>query len=130
MIMYYFREFYSTASPTIVIYELNLSSETIPAVPYVRSLGVYLDAGLSFEHSIAHLRQLCFMYHSWIKKICHLLTKDAAKVYVHALIISRLDNCNRLFTGLPNCYMYNLQQNMHYAACVILGTLVACSRMM
>ena len=95
----------------IQITELHLGSDNIPSVPVVRNLGVYMDYHLNFDQHIAHLLKVCYMYISWIKKIRHLLTFHAAKTLVHALIISRLDYCNSLFTGLPNCSLNKLLPN-------------------
>ena len=62
------------------------------------------------------------MYISWIRKIRNLLTFDAAKILVHALIISRLDYCNSLFTGLPKSALDKLQLIMNAAARLITRT--------
>ena len=87
----------------IRIHQLNVDGDAIPTVPVVRNLGIYLDSHLCFDQHIVYLRKVYFMFISWIRKIRHLLTFDATKILVHALIISRLDYCNSLFTGLPRC---------------------------
>ena len=68
------------------------------------------------------MRKVCFIYISWIRKIRNLLTFDAAKILVHALIISRLDYCNSLFTGLPKSALDKLQLIMNAAARLITRT--------
>ena len=65
------------------------------------------------------------MYLGWIKTIRHLLTFEATKILVHALIMARLDNCNSLFTGLTQCVFDRLQRIMNASARVIDG---ACRR--
>ena len=103
----------------VKVKELHVGADIIPSVPVVRNLGVYMDSHLSFEKHISHIRKICFMYIGWIKKIRHLLTFHAAKTLVHALIISRLDYCNSLLTGLPKCELNRLQIVMNAAARVI-----------
>ncbi len=105
----------------IKVNELRLESDTIPSVPVVRNLGVHLDEHLLFEQHIAYLCKVCFMYLGWIKKIRHLLTFEATKTLVHALIMARLDYCNSLFTGLPQCVFDRLQRIMNVAARLIAG---------
>ena len=106
----------------IRIHQLKVNGDAIPTVPVVRNLGIHLDSHLCFDQHILYLRKVCFMYISWIRKIRHLLTFDAAKILVHALIISRLDYCNSLFTGLPKSALDKLQLIMNAAARLITRT--------
>ena len=103
----------------IGIKELQLDSDTIPSVPVVRNLGIHMDEHLSFAQHVAYLCKICFMYLGWIKKIRHLLTFEATKTIVHALVLARLDYCNSLFTGLPQCVVDRLQRIMNASARVI-----------
>ena len=55
-----------------------------------------------------------------ISYIRRYLSLDATKTIVHALIYSRLDNCNSLFYGLPNTQIQRLQRIQNAAARIIL----------
>ena len=48
-----------------------------------------------------------------------MLTVAATKQLVQALVISRLDYCNSLLTGIPTSLMSQLEMVQHRAACLI-----------
>ena len=106
-------------SKFIEITNIQVGSDSVCSVPVVRNLGVLMDKSLSFDQHINHLRKTCFFYLSWIRKVRSYLTPAATKVLVHALIISRIDYCNSLFTGLPQRALNRIQQIMNAAARVI-----------
>ena len=57
-----------------------------------------------------------------IAKIRKYLTGDSAKCVVHALITSKLDNCNALSYGLPQQLLFKLQSVQNSAARVVTRT--------
>ena len=57
-----------------------------------------------------------------MRKIRKCITEDAAKIMVHSMITSRLDYCNAILYGLPNCDLDRLYSVQKLAARLITGT--------
>ena len=89
-------------SADISIDSLTLGGDTIRRVPVARNLGVHLDSELSFEYHIQYLCRICYANIKAVWKIRRVLTLDAAKSIIHALVISRLDYANALLFGFPD----------------------------
>ncbi|KAF4094420.1 hypothetical protein AMELA_G00015140 [Ameiurus melas] len=82
-------------------FTVQFSSLTLMPTKTARNLGVILDEGLTFtDHISATARSCRFILYN-IKKIRPFLTKQATQILVQALVISKLDDCNSLLSGLP-----------------------------
>ena len=102
--------------------ESNLGSLTTNLKPTVKNLGVTFDPDLSFEPHIKKVTQSAFYHLRNISKIKSFLsTPDLAKV-IHALIFSRLDYCNSLYTCLTKKSIHRLQLIQNSAARLLTGT--------
>ncbi len=104
------------ATPTLQHdFTIQLCSSTIIPSSLVRNLGVIFDDQLTFKDHIAKTARSCrFVLHN-IRKIRPFLTQHAAQL-VQALVISRLDHCNALLSGLPSCTIKPLQMIQNAAA--------------
>ncbi len=93
-----------------------MGSSSITPSASVRNLGVIFDDQLTFKEHIAKTARSCrFALHN-IRKIRPFLTEHAAQLFVQALVISRLDNCNALLAGLPSNTIKPLQMIQNAAA--------------
>ncbi len=101
------------ATPTLQHdFMIQLGSSTITPSALVRNL----DDQLTFkEHFAKTARSYRFALHN-IRKIRPSLTEHAAQLLVQALVISRLDYCNALLTGLPSNTIKPLQMIQNAAA--------------
>uniref|UniRef100_A0AAQ6IB00 Reverse transcriptase domain-containing protein n=1 Tax=Anabas testudineus TaxID=64144 RepID=A0AAQ6IB00_ANATE len=84
--------------------------------PTAKSLGVWFDSKLNFEHHVTKLVQACFYHLRNISKIRSILSFHDTEVILHAFISSRLDYCNSLFTCLSQKSIYRLQIVQNSAA--------------
>ena len=91
----------STNEKHIVANNMFLNDANIPRSNTVRNLGVYMDTQMNMMYHINDVKKRCFYYMRWIWGVRHLLTTQATKYVVHALVISRLDYCNSVLHGLP-----------------------------
>ncbi|KAF4075661.1 hypothetical protein AMELA_G00221390, partial [Ameiurus melas] len=97
-------------------FTVQLSSLTLMPTKTARNLGVILDEGLTFtDHISATARSCRFILYN-IKKIRPFLTKQATQILVQALVISKLDYCNSLLSGLPASSIKPLQMIQNAAA--------------
>ena len=87
----------------------------VPSV-VVRNLGVHVDGELSMKDHINKLARTCFFQLRQLRTIRRSLTKEATRLLLHAFVVSRLDYCNSLFTGLPSQSLGRLQLIQNAAA--------------
>ncbi|KAF4083299.1 hypothetical protein AMELA_G00138320 [Ameiurus melas] len=90
-------------------FTVQLSSLTLMPTKMARNLGVILDDGLTFTDHISATARTCRFILYNIKKIRPNITKQATQILVQALVISKLDYCNSLLSGLPASSIKPLQ---------------------
>jgi hypothetical protein len=72
------------------------------------------------EHQVKSVAKAAFYHLRLIARFRRFLDQSAAKALVHAFVMSRLDYCNSLFTGLPEKTTTFLQRVQNAAARLIL----------
>jgi len=100
-------------------FSLSIDGSEIPPSAAVRNLGVVFDNNMSMEK---HINQLCassFYHLRNIGKIRQYLDQTTAERLVHAFVTSRLDYCNSLLFGLPDCLVSKVQSVQNAAARII-----------
>ena len=78
-----------------------ISRTQITPSPNVKLLGVHIDEELSLSIQISRTVSSGFFLLRQIKAITRCLRSDTARSLVNALVVSRLDYCNSIYTGLP-----------------------------
>ncbi len=100
-------------------FSLGIGDVTIDPTSSCRNLGVLFDKNLSMEAHISNVSR-CMMFHlRSISAIRLLLTESATAQLVHSLVTSRLDYCNSLLYGLPDCHLQKLQRIQNIAARIV-----------
>ncbi|KAF4081256.1 hypothetical protein AMELA_G00159310 [Ameiurus melas] len=100
-------------------FTVQLGSLTLMPTRTARNLGVILDDGLTFTDHISATARSCRFILYKIKKIRPYLNKQATQILVQALVISKLDYCNSLLSGLPARSIKPLQMIQNAAACLV-----------
>ena len=95
---------------------LNVDSIAVQPTQEVDNLGVIFDSALSMEKQINAVSSTCYYHIRRISKIRKFLTVDATRSLVNAYVVSRLDYCNSLLAGLPDCLLKKLQRVQNCAA--------------
>uniref|UniRef100_A0A8C5PP82 Reverse transcriptase domain-containing protein n=1 Tax=Leptobrachium leishanense TaxID=445787 RepID=A0A8C5PP82_9ANUR len=108
----------SNASPP-PDFSITVEGITISPSNQVRCLGVTLDSALSFIPHIQSLSSSCRYQLRNISRIRPFLTTVTTKQLIHALVISRLDYCNNLLSGLPLSRLSPLQSILNASARLI-----------
>ena len=85
----------------------------------VKNLGVWFDSNLSMVDHITKTYSAAFYYLYNIRRIRKYLTKECTETLIHAFISSRLDYCNSLLFGVPECHLHKLQRVQNVAARLI-----------
>jgi hypothetical protein len=109
-----------TKLPQASVNSMSFSSCTIPFSDSVRNLGAYLDKHLTID---THVNQLCkslFFQLRRISKIRQYLTIEAANTLANSFILSRLDYCNSILSGISEEKLNKLQRIQNLAARIVL----------
>ena len=88
----------------------------------VRNLGVIFDDKLSMKQQVSKICQSAYLELRRISSIRHVLTVDATKTLVTSLVLSRLDYCNFLLSGIPQQLIDKLQKVQNCSARLIFKT--------
>uniref|UniRef100_A0A8C5LQ96 Ribosomal protein L10e/L16 domain-containing protein n=1 Tax=Leptobrachium leishanense TaxID=445787 RepID=A0A8C5LQ96_9ANUR len=100
-------------------FSITVEGITISPSNQVRCLAVTLDSALSFIPHIKSLSSSCRYQLCNISRIRTFLTAVTTKQLIHALVISRLDYCNNLLSGLPLSHLSPLQSILNASARLI-----------
>ena len=84
------------------------------------NLGVILDSALTFNEHVTKLVNSSYYHLRQMRSIRKSLTFDSSHALARALILSRLDYCNGLLSGIPVLLMKQLDGVMRAAARLIL----------
>ena len=77
----------------------------------VKNLGVTLDSSLSMLQQVTKTCTAAYIELRPISSICQYLTVDATKTLISAFVLSRLDYCNALLSGVPQ-YLLDRESKM------------------
>ncbi|CAB4021807.1 Hypothetical predicted protein, partial [Paramuricea clavata] len=95
---------------------IRVGNTEIKPVSEARNLGSWFDSNLSMS---THISKSCGATFCWlhkIKRISKFLAKDQLEMILHAFVTSRIDYCNGLLYGLPDCDIVKLQ---NYTGCQV-----------
>jgi len=98
---------------------LTIGAETVEPVSVVRDLGVWLDSELSLKQHIAKVASACFFQLRRLRQIRRRVGREVTTRLVLALVTSRLDYCNSVLSGLPDCSLDVLQKVRNASARLI-----------
>ena len=101
---------------------LQLCNTTIPISESAKNLGVHLDSTLSMQNFVSQTAKSCYYHLRRISLIRKHLTTEATVKLVLCLIMSRIDYCNSLLSGVNQSYIHTLQRIQNNAARLILKT--------
>ena len=99
--------------------EMNLNGSVISPAKYVKNLGVLFDNALTMSDQISSLCRSMFLGIKQISMYRKYMTKEVAQKLMVSLVLSKLDYCNCLLVGLPDCLLQKLQHVQNHAAKVI-----------
>ena len=96
--------------------KLDLAGENLTLQPSFKSLGITIDQHFSLTRHINSVTASCYNELRKLYKIRHYLTIETRKLVVQNLIISRLDYCNSVLSGVPKAEIMKYQR-VQNAAC-------------
>ena len=87
----------------------------------IKYLGVWADHHLTFEHHIKNKCKSAMWNLQKLKTIRLVITIEAANTLAMGTIISHLDYCNSIYSGLPETDLKKLQRVQNITAKIVLG---------
>ena len=106
----------SSYRPQPPLSSVNICDETVCCSSSARNIGVIFDQSLCMVPHLSAVCQSSFFHLRNIGFIRKYLTYDAAKIIIHAFVVSKLDYCNSLLYGLPSYLILKLQHVQKSAA--------------
>ena len=88
---------------------MNVGASKLNPVDLVGNLGVSFDSELSFKNQIKMIVKICNFQIRNIYAIKKHLDRKCLHLLVHSLVISKINYCNSLYSGLPNYLLRKLQ---------------------
>ena len=104
LIYLYSRHNLQTSLPSI-----QFGNDSIIPTEAVRNVGTIFDSTLSMVPQVNSLCKTASYHLRNIARIRHLLSKESTEILVHAFVFSKLNYCNALLYGLPQCVIKKLQ---------------------
>ena len=98
----------------------NISGNSVPFKMSVKYLGVHLDQTLSMQQQINNICHASFLELRRAATIRPYLSQSATARLVMEMIISCLDYCNSVFTGLPADQVTQLQRIQNKGAWLVM----------
>ena len=82
----------------------------VSKVSVMRNLGAWFDDQLTMVVHITKISSAAFYHLHNIRRIMKYLPMDAAATLIHSFVSSRIDYCNSLLCGVPQCHIDKLQR--------------------
>ena len=111
----------------VIVRGTNIGDECIRFSDEVKNVGVWLDQNLNLDKHINKIVSHCYKLLKDMGRIRNVLSQKHAEMLVHAIISSRLDNCNSLYFNISKSNLYKLQKVQNAAARMVLRSKRRCS---
>ncbi len=98
---------------------IRVGDDVIHASDTAKNLGSIFDSGMTMRPHINAICKSGYYHLRNISRISKCLNKESCVTLVHAFISSRLDYCNSLLSGVPECHINKLQVLQNSAARVV-----------
>ena len=94
----------------VIIKGVILDDQCIRFSDQVKNVGLWLDKNLSFEYHVNKIVSHSFKLLKDIGRVRNLLSRKHTEMLVHAVISSRLDQCNSVLFGINKSNLNKLQK--------------------
>ena len=106
---------------TIELPSINIAGSPIELVPSLKSLGVTIDSGLTFDRHINNICRASYFNIRALRQIRSALTRETARSVAASLVQTRLDYCNSILVGTTVKNLSKLQRVQNSLARVVTG---------
>jgi hypothetical protein len=103
----------------VSIDSIKVGDADIAPVSSSRNLGTWFDSHMDMSTRISKTCSSAFYYLYNIRHIRKYLSKEHTEQLIHAFVMSRLDYCNGLLYGVPECQIKKFQHVLNASARLI-----------
>jgi len=107
--------------PTITLTPIHVGSQALYPAMQVKCLGVIFDSKVSFAPQVSRMVASCFGVLRRIRSVRSSLTTRLLATLIKSLVLSRLDYCLPILSGIPSSLLRQLQAVLHASARMIFG---------
>jgi len=100
----------------IPVRPVRIGNTSVLPVPAVRDLGIYIDADLTMSTHVTTNVRACFAALRRIRSVRRSLIRDALLTLLRALVITSIDYCCSVLTGVSGALLRRLQSVLNAAA--------------
>ena len=100
-------------------FPVSILGSLLNLIYFVRNLGVWFDAEVSFSEHVKRTCKVCFLQMRDLHRIRQYLTPKVAVLAANALVSSHLDYSNSLFRGLSCFNQHKLQSSQNTIAHIV-----------
>lgn len=97
------------------VQDVNIDNENIQLSNSLKNLGVLFDPQLSMDKAISHVRKLCYLEMRKISHIRPFVDEEITKKLILSFVMSRIDYCNSLLSGISEERLKKLQRIQNQA---------------
>ena len=98
---------------------VHINYNSVQFSQHLRNLDILIDSSLSFCQQVNNICRAAYLELRRISLIRGYLSVHATQTLVCSIMLSRLDYCNAVLCGLPQCLLYKLQKFQNTAAGMI-----------
>ena len=100
---------------------LNSSGSLVALSESTKLLGTHLDDSLNFDVHVSKTVSSALLFLKNARAIQKFINQEAAEILIHAIITSKLDQCNSLLYGLSAKNLSKLQKIQNFALRTVLN---------
>ena len=88
---------------------VRVGDTSVQPVRTVRYLGVYIDADVTMSAHVTAVVKTCFAALRQIRSVRRSMTRTTLLTQVHALVVTKVDYCSSVLSGIPGQLLQRLQ---------------------
>ena len=88
---------------------VRVGDTSVQPVRTVRDLGVYIDADVTMSAHVTAVVKTCFAALRQIRSVRRSMTRTTLLTQVHALVVTKVDYCSSVLSGIPGQLLQRLQ---------------------
>ena len=99
--------------------KITIGDSEIDIANAAKNLGVTIDKHLDMKDHVSNIVRAASFAIYKIGRLSKYLDRESTERLIHAFVSSRLDSCNSLLYGLPDCQISKLQRVQNSAARIV-----------
>ena len=99
--------------------KITIGDSEIDIANAAKNLGLTIDKHLDMKDHVSNIVRAASFAIYKIVRLSKYLDRESTECLIHAFVSLRLDSCNSLLYGLPDCQISKLQHVQNSTACIV-----------